>query len=255
MSVRAAFLAAGVPAARATAEAPLAERAMREFDITSQRRAEHFLAQVLHESAGLRFFEELASGQAYEGRRDLGNTHPGDGRRYKGRGPIQLTGRANYRWAGERLHLDLEAHPTVAARHDVGWRIAGLYWQAHGLNRLADLGAHESATRAITNVINGGLNGLDSRRHYLATCSRVDCRPIDPWAGYTPTERRWIRELDQLVREHRDRARRRALRRAMRRKRKQIWLAAQPHLRGGDGRGWQHANRRRRYRSLLARSR
>ena len=57
--------------------------------------------QLAHESVSLRYFEEIASGSAYEGRRDLGNIHPGDGVRYKGRGPIQLTGRSNYRVAGE----------------------------------------------------------------------------------------------------------------------------------------------------------
>lgn len=246
MSVRGAFLAAGVPAARASAEAPLAERAMREFAITTQRRAAMFLAEVLHESAALRFFEEIASGAAYEGRRDLGNTHAGDGRRFKGRGPIQLTGRANYRWASDYLHLDLEEHPTVAARHDVGWRIAGLYWRERGLNGLADRGAFEEITRRI----NGALNGLDSRRHYLTLVSRVDCRPIDPFAGYTPTELRWMCEYDRLRRQRRGVARRRALRRAMARKRKLIWRAANSDVCGG----WNRANRRRRYHSLLARS-
>jgi hypothetical protein len=79
VSVRAALLAAGVPPAIAAVEAPRAERAMLDGHITTQARASMFLGQVLHESVGLRYFEEIASGAAYEGRRDLGNTHTGDG--------------------------------------------------------------------------------------------------------------------------------------------------------------------------------
>lgn len=250
MSVRAALIAAGVPRAIAVAETPRAERAMREFDVTSQARAQQFLAQVLHESGGLRFFEEIASGTAYEGRADLGNTRPGDGRRYKGRGPIQLTGRANYRWAGKQLGLPLEEHPELASTHVVGWRIAGLYWKSHGLNELADHG--DIVT--ITHRINGGENGLASRRAYLARLQRVDCRPVDPWAGFTAAERRWIGEYDRLLAAHAGTARRGVLARVMREQRKRVWRAAQARAEGGDGRGWEHAHRRRRYDALLARS-
>jgi predicted chitinase len=246
VSVRAALLAAGVPPAIAAVEAPRAERAMRDGHITTQARASMFLGQVLHESVGLRYFEEIASGAAYEGRRDLGNTHPGDGRRYKGRGPIQLTGRANYRWAGGRLSLPLEAHPELAARHDIGWRIAVLYWTSHGLNELADQGAYETITRKI----NGGLNGWASRQAYLARVRRIDCRPhaADALAHLTPTERRWCHEYDRLLAHHENAARRRSLRSAMTAQRQRVWRAAQ-----GAG-GWDRAYRRERYHSLLART-
>lgn len=250
MSVKGALIAAGVRPAIATAEAPRAEKAMREFDITTQKRAEQWLAQVLHESGGLRYFEEIASGAAYEGRRDLGNIHPGDGRRYKGRGPIQLTGRANYRAAGKALGLPLEDQPTLAAHHDVGWRIAGYFWHAHGLNAPADRGD----IVAITHTINGGENGLASRRAYLAIVQRVDCRPVDSLAGYTAAEIRWIREYDKLRRANKDPRRRAVLRIVMRQQRKRIWSAAQPEDKGGDGRDWSYGHRRERYNSLLARS-
>ncbi|MBX5484871.1 MAG: peptidoglycan-binding protein [Myxococcaceae bacterium] len=142
--------------------APLITRAMNEAHINTRRRKAMFLAQLAHESGGLRWFEELASGAEYEGRRDLGNTHPGDGRRYKGRGPIQLTGRANYRAAGKALHLPLEAKPKLAARPSVGFRVAAWFWKTRGLNKYADAGNFREVTRRI----NGGYNGLSSRLAY-----------------------------------------------------------------------------------------
>lgn len=148
---------------------PFIQQAMQEFDITSRLREAAFIAQLAHESAELRFMEEIASGQAYEGRRDLGNTQPGDGRRYKGRGPIQLTGRANYRKFGGLLGLDLEGNPTQAATPEVGFRIAALYWKSHGLNELADT----QQFKTITKRINGGFNGLADRIKYYDRAKRV----------------------------------------------------------------------------------
>jgi putative chitinase len=146
--------------------------AMREAGITSARRMAAFLAQVGHESAELRYWEELASGAAYEGRKDLGNTEPGDGVRYKGRGPIQLTGRANYRAAGAALRVPLEARPELAATPDVGFRVAGWYWGSRALNGLADAGTLE-AFRAITQRVNGGQNGAEQRERYWRTALAV----------------------------------------------------------------------------------
>ncbi len=134
--------------------------------------AEMFLAQLGHESAGLRYFEEIASGQAYEGRRDLGNTEPGDGRRYKGRGPIQLTGRANYRRFGMLLGLDLEGDPEMAAHADVGFRVAVMYWTDRNLNGEADRGG-EAAFKRVTRAINGGYNGYDDRVRWLTKIRKI----------------------------------------------------------------------------------
>lgn len=148
-----------LPLARARRLLPHLNAACAEFGIDTPARLAAFLAQIAHESGDLRHWEELASGLAYEGRRDLGNTRPGDGPRYRGRGPIQLTGRANYRRYGRLLGLDLEGRPELAALPEVGFRVAGLYWKSHGLNALADRGD----LRGITRRINGGYNGWLSR--------------------------------------------------------------------------------------------
>ncbi len=107
---------------------------------------------------------EYSSGGYLEGRRDLGNTQPGDGPRYKGRGLIQLTGRANYTHYGQVLGLDLVGNPDLAAAPPTALDIACEYWREHGLNQFADQDDIETITRRI----NGGLNGIDSRRLYLA---------------------------------------------------------------------------------------
>jgi putative chitinase len=135
---------------------------MAEASINNRMRQAAFIAQLAHESGELRYFEEIASGAQYEGRTDLGNTQPGDGRRYKGRGPIQLTGRSNYRAAGAALGIDLERYPERAADLDVGFRVAAWFWTSRGLNGLADAGDF----RGITKRINGGYNGLSAREAY-----------------------------------------------------------------------------------------
>lgn len=123
-------------------------------------RLAHFMGQCAHESGGFRYMEEIASGQAYEGRADLGNTQPGDGRRYKGRGPIQLTGRANYRAFGREVGIDFEAHPEMVAFPSVGLMAAVRYWNSRNLNALADA----DDLLGITRKINGGTNGLEDRK-------------------------------------------------------------------------------------------
>jgi predicted chitinase len=144
---------------------PWLNRAMWEFGITTPRRKACFLAQLAHESGELRYFEEHASGEAYEGRcEDLGNCAAGDGTRYKGRGPIQLTGRKNYRQAGAALGLDLEAEPELAGRREVGFRIAGWFFQVSGLNELAERDQFSEITRRI----NGGLLNEQQREMYWA---------------------------------------------------------------------------------------
>ncbi|AKQ70225.1 Membrane-bound lytic murein transglycosylase D precursor [Myxococcus hansupus] len=155
--------------AKAEQYLPYLNQAMAEANITTPMRKAAFLAQLAHESGQLRYMEEIASGAAYEGRRDLGNTQPGDGVRYKGRGPIQLTGRANYRAAGRALGIDLEGNPQRAKDPDVAFRIAGWYWSSRNLNTYADAGNFREVTRRI----NGGYNGLADREMYYRRAQNV----------------------------------------------------------------------------------
>jgi predicted chitinase len=158
-----------LPADKASAYLAPLNAAMREAGITTPLRMAAFLAQLAHESVELRFFQEIANGAAYEGRVDLGNTQPGDGPRFKGRGPIQLTGRLNYRSAGAALGLDLEQHPELVATPDIGFRVAGWFWTTRHLNAKADVGDFDGITRSI----NGGLNGKASRDRYYAAAKQV----------------------------------------------------------------------------------
>jgi putative chitinase len=152
-----------------------------EFDVSARpARVAAFLAQVAHESAELRHWRELwgptPHQRAYEPpsakARELGNDAPGDGYRYRGRGPIQLTGRANYRLSGAVLGLDLEAQPDLVASSSVGFRVAALFWASHGLNNYADQETRE-AFRVITRRINGGLLGLEQRERYHDSARRA----------------------------------------------------------------------------------
>lgn len=139
--------------------------AFEEFDINNTRRRSDFMAQAAHETGGFRWMKELASGEAYEGRADLGNNEPGEGPRFKGRGIFELTGDFNYVAAGVALHGDPEwfrMNPDLACEPEAACRIAGWYWKSHGLNELADRGDF----RAITRRINGGMNGFDDRLAY-----------------------------------------------------------------------------------------
>ena len=155
--------ATGARLDRATAWAAPIAAAMAEFDIITPARQAAFLAQIGHESGGLHYVVELwgptPTQSRYEGRKDLGNTQVGDGLRFRGRGLIQTTGRANYIATGKALGLDLVNHPEWLTMPDIAARSAAWFWKAHGLNELADAKAFE----AITRKINGGLNGEDDR--------------------------------------------------------------------------------------------
>jgi putative chitinase len=132
------------------------------YEINTRLRIAHFLGQTCHESAGFRTTEEFASGINYEGRQDLGNVKRGDGPRYKGRGLLQLTGRANYRKLGATLGVDLEGDPFMAAEPVLSLLIACEYWKSHKINADCD---HDDLV-AVTKKVNGGTNGLNDRGTY-----------------------------------------------------------------------------------------
>jgi putative chitinase len=145
--------------------------ALHANQINTPLRQAHFLAQLGHESGSLRYTAELASGTAYEGRTDLGNTQPGDGPRFKGRGLIQITGRANYTSYGNDRGKDYITglNPTLLAMDpNIAADCSGWFWATRHLNELAD----NDDLLTITERINGGTNGLDdrARRLKLAKC-------------------------------------------------------------------------------------
>jgi len=154
------------------------------YSINTRLRWCHFVAQLSHESDSFATTVEYASGAAYEGRKDLGNTQPGDGRRYKGRGLIQCTGRANYRaftqWmrARDPSCPDFEQTPDVVATFPWALHSAVWYWTTRGLNAFADADDVDTITRRI----NGGTNGLADRKAKLALA-----KTIWPAAAATPS--------------------------------------------------------------------
>lgn len=162
-----------IPMGRALDWADPISAAMALWAIDSPVRQAMFIAQVGHESGRLVYVRELwgptPSQSGYEGRADLGNTQPGDGQRFMGRGLIQITGRANYALAGAALNLPLLTQPELLEQTGNAALSAAWFWNVHGLNQLADAGAFET----ITHRINGGLNGLADRQALLATATRA----------------------------------------------------------------------------------
>ncbi len=139
---------------------------MRNNQINTPLRIAHFLAQLGTESGDLRYAEELADGSAYEDREDLGNTEDGDGPRFKGRGLIQLTGRANYTAFGAARNQDFVTKTNylkIATDPNLAVDVACWYWTTHGLNQYADA----DNINVITHKINGGYNGLPDRKAHL----------------------------------------------------------------------------------------
>lgn len=136
-----------------------------EFGITSGIRMAAFLAQIAHESGELKYTRELATGAAYEGRADLGNTEVGDGVRFKGRGLIQLTGRLNYQNISDFFGIDFVDDPGLLETPEWACRSAGWFWASRKLNVLADHNDEEHF-QLITKRINGGLNGYADRKKY-----------------------------------------------------------------------------------------
>jgi putative chitinase len=144
-----------------------------QYSINSPLRLAHFLAQACHETGGFRYLKEIwgptPAQRRYEGRVDLGNIRPGDGRLYCGRGIFQLTGRTNYHNIGVALALPLEVEPELASDPQISVRIACHYWMTHGINAPADA----DNVILVTRLINGGQNGLEDRKACLARAKGV----------------------------------------------------------------------------------
>ena len=138
--------------------APLND-AMTHSGIDTPVRQAAFLAQLAVESDSFRTFEEYASGRAYEGRADLGNTQPGDGERYKGRGAIQITGRHNYEKVSEHTGVDFVAHPELLAAPENAFTTAAWYWTSRNLNEVADT----AGIVRVSELVNGGHHALSQR--------------------------------------------------------------------------------------------
>lgn len=136
---------------------PFLNKAFGESPLNTPQQMCMFLAQIGHESGQLRYVKELASGKAYEGRQDLGNTSPGDGVLYKGRGLIQITGKRNYALCSLALDLPLLENPALLEEAENAVRSAVWFWKNNNLSALGD------DVKKVTRRINGGYNGLEDR--------------------------------------------------------------------------------------------
>ena len=156
---------------------PVLNTAMVRFQIIGAKRVAAFIAQIGHESGQFRYVRELGNDQ-YLSKYDtgslakrLGNTPEadGDGQKYRGRGLIQITGRANYITCGEALALDLVNHPELLENRQHACMSAAWFWASRGLNTLADAGQFDK----ITQRINGGQNGAADRQALYARALKV----------------------------------------------------------------------------------
>lgn len=202
--------------AKRAAFLPSLQSALNEFGVNTPKREAAFLAQIAHESGELNIFAEnlnygakglmatwpkrfpdpvkaqqyernpqKIANYVYANRIGNGDEASGDGWRFRGRGPIQITGRDNYQKYGSRLNVDLINDPDKAATPEVGFRIAGLYWKENGLNELADAGMFET----ITKRINGALKGLEDRVKYYTRAKQVLGVPATRSMGIPESER------------------------------------------------------------------
>lgn len=147
------------------------------YHIDTPIRMAHFLAQIAHESGELRYTKELGNKNYFikydVGRLKnmLGNLKDGDGYKYRGRGLIQITGRANYQayQNSKQCTGDIMEHPELLEKPLGATKSAMWWWWKHDLNELAD----SDCFVAITKTINGGTNGLESRRKFLTRAKKV----------------------------------------------------------------------------------
>lgn len=147
---------------------PWLNQYMSAYEINTLLRAQHFVAQIAHESGSFNYVEEITSGVAYEGRKDLGNIYSGDGTKFKGRGLIQITGRSNFTLAANELNIDCVNHPELLSTPQYAVESACWFWKKHDLNEWAD----DNDIHEITKIINGGFNGLQDRIAFFQLCHK-----------------------------------------------------------------------------------
>jgi putative chitinase len=225
--------------------------AFHRYGIDTERRAAMAVAQWAHESDRFKTSQEYASGSAYEGRRDLGNTQGGDGTRFKGRGRIMVTGRTNYAAMGKALGIDLLSQPHLLAESPHSELASGQWWKDHDCNSFCDRDDFVGLTRRI----NGGVNGLADRQALYAVARKVakDLVPQEPWAALTKEERAQMEILaaerrvakrnggwEKVEPAHLERAK--AAKAWLTERRKELW-----HLGNEERNGWEKAGRRERY--------
>lgn len=145
-------------------------KCLSDFGITDPKSIRHFLSQTAHESGGGRYMKELASGDAYEYRYDLGNTQPGDGRLYKGGGYLQMTGRANYQAFADFIGDQRVMEGVDYVANTYPFSSAGHWWMSNNMNEYCESGA---TVKQVTRRVNGGYNGLSDREYYHQRCLDV----------------------------------------------------------------------------------
>lgn len=148
---------------------PLLNQYMHEYRICGAEREAAFLATIIYESGSFQYTRELASGRAYEGRKDLGNVIAGDGVRFKGRGLIQITGRRNYERISNEFGIDFVKNPHLLEEPEWAVKSACWWWADKGLNEIADTGDF----RKVTRIVNGGLTGWAERSKWYALAKSV----------------------------------------------------------------------------------
>jgi len=178
-------------------------------------RVAQWMAQIGHESGGLLYFEELADGSQYEGREDLGNTHPGDGPKYKGHGPIQITGFYNHeavsQWAFAHGYVQSPTafvdHPEALASWEYGFQGTNWYWTVARGDAILEA-SDRGDTRECTRLINGGYNGLEDREARYARALTVAASFLpaasategdDLLAALSPDEQREVLDLVRVL--------------------------------------------------------
>ena len=185
-----------IPEQRADVWCPHIDASMVEFEINTPLRISHFLAQIGHESGGFKYTKEIwtdsPAQRSYEGAERLGNNEPGDGKKFFGRGPVQLTGRRNYKNFGDYIGVDLITQPQLVERMDIGCRSAGWFWKIGAGINLGSRALHALAERyylgngvnlndiadrddieTITLCINGGMNEFENRSIILQRAFNV----------------------------------------------------------------------------------